>query len=66
MPRKIRQLIKDLEKSGFEFVPGKGSHRKFVHPKAVVIVISGQLGDDAHRYQERAVSEAIQKAKHET
>jgi hypothetical protein len=29
----------------------------------VIVVISGQLGDDAHRYQERAVAEAIQKAK---
>ena len=63
MPRKIRQLIKDLEKSGFEFVPGKGSLRKFVHANSVVVVISGQLGDDAQRYQERAVTEAIQKAK---
>jgi len=62
MPRKIRQLIKDLEKAGFEFVPGKGSHRKFVHPNEIVVVISGQLGDDVHRYQEKVVKEAIQKA----
>jgi predicted RNA binding protein YcfA (HicA-like mRNA interferase family) len=63
VPRKIRQLIKDLEKAGFEFVPGKGSHRKFVHSKAVVVVISGQLGDDARRYQEKAVAEAVRKSK---
>jgi predicted RNA binding protein YcfA (HicA-like mRNA interferase family) len=63
VPRKIRQLVKDLEKAGFEFLPGKGSHRKFYHPKAGMIVISGQLGDDARRYQEREVAEAMQKAK---
>ena len=63
MPRKIRQLVKDLEKAGFEFIPGKGSHRKFFHAKAGMVVISGQLGDDAHRYQEREVIEAIQKTK---
>jgi predicted RNA binding protein YcfA (HicA-like mRNA interferase family) len=63
LPRKIRQLVKDLERAGFEFVPGKGSHRKFVHAKSVVVVISGQLGDDARRYQEKAVADAIQKLK---
>lgn len=63
MPRKIRQLVKELEKAGFEFIPGKGSHRKFVHAKSVVVIISGQLGDDARQYQEKAVSEAIRKSK---
>jgi len=29
-PPKIRQLVADLERVGFELVPGgKGSHRKF-------------------------------------
>ena len=63
MPRKIRQLLKELEKAGFEFEPGKGSHRKMVHPDGVVVVISGQLGDDARRYQEKEVKEAIQSIK---
>jgi hypothetical protein len=30
MPRKIRQLVSDLKKAGFELTSGgKGSHRKF-------------------------------------
>jgi predicted RNA binding protein YcfA (HicA-like mRNA interferase family) len=60
VPRKIRQLIKDLEKAGFEFEPGKGSHRKFRHPlTAEVVVISGQLGDDCRPYQEKDVRHAL-------
>jgi predicted RNA binding protein YcfA (HicA-like mRNA interferase family) len=61
MPRKIRQLIKDLEKAGFEFRPGKGSHRKFVHPLIPeAVVIAGQLGGDAKPYQEKDVHEALE------
>ena len=63
MPRKIRQLIKDLEKAGFEFEPGKGSHRKMVHPAGWVVVVSGQLGDDARHYQEKEAREAIKRIK---
>jgi len=34
VPRKIRQLIADLQDGGFQQVPGgKGSHRKFIHAK---------------------------------
>ncbi len=48
MPRKIRQLIKDLEKAGFENRGGKGSHRNFVHSKTgISIAISGKKGSDA-------------------
>jgi predicted RNA binding protein YcfA (HicA-like mRNA interferase family) len=32
MPRKIRELIRDLEKTGFVNKGGKGSNRNFVHP----------------------------------
>jgi predicted RNA binding protein YcfA (HicA-like mRNA interferase family) len=31
MPRKIRQLIADLENAGFINRGGKGSHRNFLH-----------------------------------
>jgi len=62
VPRKVRQLIKDLEKAGFEFEPGKGSHRKFRHRTGVAAVISGQLGDDAKHYQEKQVREKINEA----
>ena len=60
MPRKIIQLIKDLEKSGFENRGGKGSHRNFVHPKTgISIAISGKKGSDAKPYQEKAVALGI-------
>ncbi len=64
MPRKIRDLIRELEQEGFINRGGKGSHRNFVHPKVIKpVVISGQLGDDAHYYQERAVKAAIEESK---
>ncbi len=59
MPRKIRELIRDLTKAGFAGRGGKGSHRNFKHPTGVPITISGGLGQDAKNYQERAVVAAI-------
>ena len=52
MPRKIRELIRDLLKAGFIDRGGKGSHRNFKHPSGPRITISGRPGDDARRYQE--------------
>jgi predicted RNA binding protein YcfA (HicA-like mRNA interferase family) len=64
MPPKVRELIETLEKAGFVNRGGKGSHRNFVHPKvARPVVISGQPGDDAQRYQEKAVRIAIEESK---
>jgi predicted RNA binding protein YcfA (HicA-like mRNA interferase family) len=64
MPRKIRDLIRDLETAGFVNRGGKGSHRNYVHLRvAKPVTISGKLGDDAQYYQERAVKAAIQEAK---
>jgi hypothetical protein len=40
VPRKIRQLIVDLEKHGFVNRGGKGSHRNFLHPSGVRITLS--------------------------
>jgi predicted RNA binding protein YcfA (HicA-like mRNA interferase family) len=50
VPRKIRQLVSDLERAGFALVPGgKSSHRKFRHPQvAGSVILSGKDGDDAH------------------
>ena len=63
MPRKIRELIRDLERAGFMDRGGKGSHRNFVHPKvAKPVGIAGNLGDDAKHYQERIVRRAIEEA----
>ena len=66
MPRKIRELIADLEAAGFENRGGKGSHRNFVHPNvSKPLTLSGKAGDDAKKYQERAVNKAIKESKYE-
>ena len=63
MPRKIRELIRDLERSGFVNRGGKGDHRNFVHPNvSKPVTISGKVGDDAREYQELAVKRAIEEA----
>lgn len=61
MPRKIRELVTDLERVGFTLTPGgKGSHRKFRHLGfAGAVILSGRDGDDAHHYQEKQVRHAI-------
>lgn len=60
MPRKIRQLISDLSRAGFELDRQKGSHRQFKHEAFPgIISLSGAEGDDAHRYQEKQVASAI-------
>jgi predicted RNA binding protein YcfA (HicA-like mRNA interferase family) len=63
MPRKVRQLIADLEKAGFMNRGGKGSHRNFTHPQGLRVTISGGAGDDAKHYQERDVRRALDAAK---
>ena len=63
MPRKIRQLIKDLESAGFINRGGKGSHRNFLHEKGAALTISGKLGDDAKSYQEKLVKQNIEEVK---
>ena len=61
MRRKIRQLIADLEGAGWRIEDGgKGSHRKFAHPRARrKVILSGASGADAHHYQEKLVKSAI-------
>ncbi len=64
MPKKVRELISQLEKAGFVNKGGKGSHRKFIHPNVTLpIVISGKLGSDARKYQEKAVARALREAR---
>jgi len=42
---------------------GKGSHRKFRHPKfAGSLILSGHDGDDAKHYQEKQVRNAVREA----
>ena len=64
MPRKLRDLISDLTDAGFTMQPGKGSHRKFNHPKGQVVILSGHnTGVDAKHYQEKQVRAKIQESK---
>jgi predicted RNA binding protein YcfA (HicA-like mRNA interferase family) len=62
MPRKVRQLMADLEKAGFMNRGGKGSHRNFIHPSGARVTISGQPGQDAQHYQERQVRRQIEES----
>ena len=69
MPRKIRELVKDLSDAGFSQVAGggKGSHRKFTHPDySGAVTLSGRDGDDAKRYQEKQVKRAIDEVRDES
>jgi predicted RNA binding protein YcfA (HicA-like mRNA interferase family) len=59
MPKKIRELIRDLRKAGFVARGGKGSHRNFTHLQGTKITLSGNASQDAKRYQERDVEKAI-------
>jgi len=60
MPPKIRELKAALRRAGFGERPGKGSHTVWSHPLlAQRLTLSGGDGDDAKRYQERDVREAI-------
>ena len=64
MPRKIRQLIADLEKAGFVNRGGKGSHRNLLHLASNQrITLSGQEGADAQPYQEKEVRVKIELSK---
>jgi len=60
MPRKIRELIRDLERAGFVYRGGKGDHRNFEHPRGLRVTLSGKAGQDAKPYQEKEVRSAIQ------
>ena len=77
LPRKIRDLLKDLQKAGFTLAPGgKGSHRKYEHPAVKIpAIIPGRdgdgdgngngngNGDDAKAYLERPIGEKINESK---
>jgi predicted RNA binding protein YcfA (HicA-like mRNA interferase family) len=59
LPPKIRELEGRLRRAGFARQGAKGSHRKWAHPSGRFVVISGGAGDDAKKYQESQVDEAI-------
>jgi predicted RNA binding protein YcfA (HicA-like mRNA interferase family) len=62
MPRKVRELLRDLERAGFVNRGGRGSHRNYLHARGIRITVSGKAGDDAKRYQEHDVAQALREA----
>jgi predicted RNA binding protein YcfA (HicA-like mRNA interferase family) len=62
MPRKVRQLMADLEKAGFVNRGGKGSHRNYIHPTGARVTLSGSEDDDAKHYQERQVRRQLEES----
>jgi predicted RNA binding protein YcfA (HicA-like mRNA interferase family) len=63
VPQKVRELLKALKTAGFMEIrgAGKGAHRKLVHPKYPgAVTLSGGSGDDAKKYQEKEVAQAIE------
>lgn len=63
MPRKLRDLKRDLRRAGYEELArrGKGSHSVWSHARVADLqpTIAGQDGDDAKPYQEREVRAAV-------
>lgn len=63
MPRKLREILRELRDAGFTEFPGrgKGDHAVWKHPLAPRnrLTIDGQPGDDAKPYQEKQVRAAI-------
>jgi predicted RNA binding protein YcfA (HicA-like mRNA interferase family) len=66
MPRKIRELIAELERAGFAARGGKGSHRIFTYKNCpLTVVISGKSSSDALPYQEKAIKRALKEINNE-
>jgi predicted RNA binding protein YcfA (HicA-like mRNA interferase family) len=63
VPRKIRELKRQLRQAGFSWRPGKGSHTVWTHPALprVELTMSGSDGDDAKKYQELDVRNVLKK-----
>jgi predicted RNA binding protein YcfA (HicA-like mRNA interferase family) len=62
MPKKIRELLKELAMAGFRDRGGKGSHRNFSHLSGIVLTISGNPGDEALPYQLKLVRMKIEES----
>ncbi len=62
MPRKIRELRRDLARKGAVMVRQSGSHEQYRHPdfSGWHCTLMGKDSDDAKRYQEDEVAELQQ------
>ena len=63
MPRKLRELRRDLRRAGFHIVRQSGSHQTWRHADVVgaSVTLSGSDGADAKPYQEEDVRQEIAK-----
>lgn len=61
MPPKIKKLLSLLKKNGFNIVKGggKGSHIKLKDDTNVTIMLSGNLGKDADKWQINDVEKKV-------
>jgi predicted RNA binding protein YcfA (HicA-like mRNA interferase family) len=60
MPKKIREIKKLLTQAGFYVREGKGSHSNWKHSQLeTIITIARRDGEDAPRYLEKLVEEAL-------
>jgi predicted RNA binding protein YcfA (HicA-like mRNA interferase family) len=46
VPLKVREVIRELEKAGWQHVRTKGDHRVFRNSDGRTTVVSGKFGDD--------------------
>ncbi len=66
MPRKLRELIRDLEVAGFVNRGGKGSHRNFVHPNVKKpVVLSGNTGSDVIIIKKKRLKKHLRNCNHD-
>lgn len=63
MPRKLRELRKDLRRAGAQVASRVGSHEKWRHPlvPTVAVELAGHDGTDAKPYQEKQVGELLKR-----
>lgn len=59
MPRKKRDIRRDLRQIGYNERSGKGDHKNYTHPWInAIFTVDGKDGDDAKPYDEKTVREA--------
>ncbi len=64
MPRKLRELRRDLRRHGYAIDRQTGSHQIWEHPDVpgFAVNLAGRDGADAQRYQEELVRDGIRRA----
>lgn len=61
MPKKIREMIREIESDGWKEVSCEGSHRQYKHPvKRGRVTIPGKPGDDVHPKLEKSIFKQAQ------